>query len=86
MAADAASLFVAGQIVAVDRLLQGGDGRREALQGLRRQECRQEKERALLDERASQWLERNAARNLGQTTPVPDGPAAIGLNWRAVLR
>jgi len=84
--ADAASLFVAGQIIAVDRGLQGGDARCEARCGLRWQEFRQEKERALLDERASQRLERSAAREPGQTSPVPDEPAAIGFNWRAARR
>lgn len=84
--ANAASLFVAGQIVAVDRFLQGGDSRCEALRGLRRQELRQEKERAVLDERASQRLEPNATRKPDQTSPVPDGPAASGFNWRAARR
>jgi hypothetical protein len=50
--ADATALFVSGQVIAVDQRLHRRNRRREACRGLLGQEFGQEKERALLDERA----------------------------------
>ena len=85
--ADAAALFVARQIVAIDRRLHGRHGRCEPRRGFGRQELRQEEERALLHECAAQRLERDAGREPGQISPAPEvGLAAIGFSRRTTRR